>query len=90
MAKDSYDKLKVISDIIKDNKVLVLMGITALGSGLTNLGQMIYGEEKDLLINAMKEQITILAPKPEKKVITVRSNCGGCVKLLREHEEDLH
>ena len=80
MAKDFYDKLKTWSDIIKDHKVLVLMGLTALSSGLTNLGQMIYGEEKDMLIGAMKEQITILAPKPaiKPKAVTVRSNCGKC------------
>ena len=86
--KDKWDKLKTISDIIKDNKVLVLMALTALSSGLTNLGQMIYGEEKDILINAMADQITVMAPKQTRVIIS--SDCDGCIQRIETIEKKVN
>ena len=81
--KDFWDKAKISSDIFNANKVAILMGLSLFGSGLINLTQMIYGEEKDVLVGSMTDTITILAetyvvPTNKPKTITVKSNCNGC------------
>lgn len=89
--KDAYDKLKILSDILKNNWPMILMGLTALSSGLTNLNQYFIGEEDDLIKNAMAEQITILAkPYVKPKEITVKSTCNPCGSYLNNHIKEYH
>ena len=86
--KDGWDKFKISSDIFNTHKVIILTGFSLLASGGINLNQMIYGEEKDFLVDSMTDTITILAEdyvaptnKPEPKIVTVKSNCNSCRSL---------
>ena len=93
--KDAWDKFKISSDALKANWPLILMGLTALSSGLTNLNQYFIGEEDDLIKNAMAEQITVLADtyvksKPEIKTVTVKSTFGNCGYYLNQHLKEYH
>lgn len=58
MAKDIYDKLKIISDILKNNWPLVLMGITAITSASGNIMQYF---ENDEILEQKDEQIAAIA-----------------------------
>ena len=61
MAKDSYDKIQIISAALKDNKAGVLRLGAALGSGGTNMLQYFTGTESAFMNKAMTEQITVLS-----------------------------
>jgi len=93
MPKDKWDKLKVISDVIKDNKLLFMFAISACGSFITNASQ--YMTNSDLEISKQKaihevakgfqSAIAELEPKPQKAY-----NCGKCSILLKSHIKEFH
>lgn len=98
MSKDIYDKLKILSDIVKDNKWLFLILISSIGG---NIGQAIYGnmkiEEKAQEIKAVKKQVTnvaesyskyipketIIIQEPRKKII-IKESSDGCEVCKKE------
>jgi len=90
--KDVYDKLKVISDIVKDNKWLVLIAFTGLSSMATNAGQFIsslsYEEDKAKAIHEVATGFQSAMIEIEPKVVkSTRSPCGSYLDkhLKMEH-----
>jgi len=91
--KDTYDKLKALSDVVKDHKLLFIMLFTSLGSMVTNASQ--YMTNSDLEISNQKaihevakgfqSAMVELEPKPQKTY-----NCGKCSILLKSHIKEFH
>jgi len=94
MAKDKWDKIKVISDVVKDNKLFVAMLFTSLGSMATNANQ--YMNNSDLEISSQqavhdvaKGFQAVLAEKQDKPQVKVRT-CSNCSNLIISHESRYH
>lgn len=95
MAKDFWDKFKITSEALKNNWPMLLLGATAISSGLTNLNQYFVGQEDDFMKSAMKDQITVLAETYVKpKTITIKQSCGSCSgyfkQAIDQHKDELH
>lgn len=90
MAKEFYDWVK----LVLDNKWLVMLFFTSLGSMVTNANQYFIGQEDDQIKSAMKEQITVLADTYIKpKEIIVKSTCSPCGSYgsyLNKHLKEYH
>jgi hypothetical protein len=72
MAKDIWDKFKIISDILKNNWPMIVLAFTTLGSAYGNMSQYF---EKDEIVEAKNKQIKAIAeyynpPKPVKVTLT--------------------
>lgn len=76
--KDAWDKFKISSDALKANWPLVLLGLTAVSSGITNISQYFDG------VTAQKnyhEGITAITQHEKPK------GCSRCIKLINELKE---
>ena len=97
MSKDIYDKLKIFSDLIRDNKTIVILLISMLTA---NVGQAISGINKSQIIQYKNNEITKIQKQvgdvansyhkfitKEKKILIIKepSNCSVCKKELEEH-----
>ena len=83
MAKDFYDKLKISSEVLKNNWPLVLMFITAVSSGMGNIGQYFTMQE------AEEENVNQIAAIVEHLTATpkiVQSPCGDCINRIKQLE----
>ena len=95
MAKDFWDKFKISSDALKANWPMILVGLTALSSGIGNITQTLWLDEADTTNNAMKEYIEYtnkeyVLPKASivttSKMATTKSGCGECIKRIEKLE----
>lgn len=89
MGKDAYDKLKILSDVLKNNWPQLLLICSLLGSSVGNIGQYFTIQDKEQEKNeAVREvatafqTVTMEDPKP------IVSNCNNCEQLLRTHIKD--
>lgn len=87
MAKDFYDKLKIWSEVLKNNWPMIVLAFTALGSLGTNLNQYFGIQDKEVEIQQAHKQIENIAnyyaKKPTKPV-----KCPDCG--LKEHIKNHH
>ena len=58
MAKDIWDKFKIISDILKNNWPMIVLAFTTLGSAYGNVSQYF---EKDEIVEIKNKQIKAIA-----------------------------
>jgi len=94
MAKDTYDKLKILSEVLKNNWPLILMCLTALGSGITNMNQYFVGQNYEAEKNKAIHDVTIgfqnAMIEIEPKEIIVKSTCSPCGSYLNQHLKEYH
>lgn len=90
--KDSYDKLKILSEVIKNNWPLVLICFTGLSSLATNAAQMVTNQDLEIEQKASQEQIATIANHytTTPKIAVQKPNCGNCSILLNSHIKELH
>jgi len=89
--KDAWDKFKISSDALKANWPILLMALTALGSGITNANQYATNQSQEAEKNEAVRQVAIgfqsamvkTEPKPVK-------SCGNCKRDLFNHVKELH
>ena len=85
--KDAWDKLKITSDVLKNNWPLVLMAITALSSLSTNAAQYFSGVEKEAEVLAAQQQVTEVANHlTQTKIIIKESGCTECIRRIEKLE----
>lgn len=84
--KDAYDKLKIWSEVLKNNWPQILLIGTLLSSGMGNIGQYFAIQDKEQEKNkAVREvatafQTVMIEEKPIEK-----TNCGNCESTLKNH-----
>ena len=89
--KDKWDKLKIMSDVIKNNWPLIIIGLTALSSLSTNAIQYFTkaGVEQELV--ATQNQVTAVASHftatTTPKIVVRESPCGNCIKRIEKLEK---
>ena len=91
MTKDKWDKLKITSEMLKNNWPVIVLAFTALSSGVTNAMQ--YYTNTDLVAEdkAKSEQIAQIANhyaqpvKIERKIY--KTDCGVCQQLKSRVEK---
>jgi len=92
--KDSWDKLKVVSDVVKDNKLLIVACFTGLGSMVTNGVQLVTNQDLEQekitavheVAKGFQSVMVDLEPKPKK----VSSNCNKCLIEVRKLRSEFH
>ena len=91
MAKEFYDWIK----LALDNKWLVMLLFTGLSSAATNVVQLKTNMNKEAeKQQAIREVATgfqqvMVEIEPKEKIVH-KSDCGICVKLIKDHERRLH
>ena len=89
--KDAWDKFKISSDALKANWPMILICLTALSSGATNLGQYFTNQDLEIEQIASHEQIANIAKHyAAPKTITVKSTCSSCGSYLNAHISEYH
>jgi len=88
--KDGWDKFKITSEALKNNWPVILLACTALSSGLTNMNQFFIGQEDDLMKDAMKDTITVLAETYVEPQKPVSSGCSQCLREVKNLREEFH
>jgi len=92
--KDGWDKLKVISDVVKDNKFIVVICFTGLGSLVTNATQLVANQdleqEKITAVHEVAAAFQSVMSETEPKKIIVKSNCNQCLREIRKLKEEFH
>lgn len=89
--KDRYDKIKILSEVLKNNWPLVLICFGGLSSLATNATQFATNSDHEAEAKAAQEQIATIAnhyAATTPKI--VKSSCGDCSILLNSHIKELH
>lgn len=87
MAKELFDWIKLILD-----KWTVILPICLFLASATGLSfSMVDSADKDAEIKATQEQITNIANHyAAPKTITVKSNCGECMRAVKNLRKEYH
>lgn len=96
--KDAFDKLKIISDVVKDNKFIFIMLLTSLGSLVANAGQYIENVGLELskqtaiheVARGFQSVMAEIEPKRTTKRVVIKQNCSKCTILLNSHIKEHH
>lgn len=90
MAKELYDWVK----LALDNKWLVIMCFTGLGSMVTNAAQLVTNQDLEEEQKASQEQIAMIAnhyaATTTPKIVVQKSSCGNCNFFIKQHEGEFH
>ena len=88
MAKDFYDKIKILSEILKNNWPVLVLLFTALSSMSTNAVQYFAKAEVEQDLINSQDQVTAVAnhltAKATPKIVV--PSCGGCIKRIKKLE----
>ena len=88
--KDAWDKLKIVSEVFKNNWPQFLLIGTLLSSAGFNLNQYFGIQEKEVEIQNTQKQITKIAEHyAAPKTVKVKTICN-CGKLWRRHMKEDH
>ena len=83
MAKDFWDKFKISSDVLKDNKWLILILLGGVSSVATNAGQFMaslsYEADKEKAIHEVATGFQSIMAEGEPKT------CSPCLKEINTH-----
>ncbi len=89
MKKDRYDKLKIFSEVLRNNWPLLVLAFTALSSLATNASQYTNNEAEQMALHKQIQNIAAhYASTPKEK--TIIRKCGNCSKSMRDHLEEFH
>lgn len=88
--KDAYDKLKIWSEVLRNNWPIVLLLCGALGSVATNVGQLFGYQEIEEELVQTQNQVTEVAKHFTKTKVIIKDNCSNCESLYFKHKEDDH
>lgn len=92
--KDAYDKLKILSEVLKNNWPMIILACTALSSMMTNASQYMTNSDHEIEKKASQEQIAAIAnhyaATTTPKIVVQKSPCGDCSILLNDHIRRLH
>jgi len=94
MAKDIYDKLKIIPELIKTYWAIIIM------CGGLSTGGWQWWDKQDVIIEAKQKsnkavhEVTVafqnVMIEMEPKEIIVKSTCGNCGNYLNQHIKEFH
>jgi len=94
MSKDSYDKLKIVSEVLKNNWPILVIAFTALSSMATNASQYMTNTDHEAEQQASQEQIAMIANHyavtTTPKIVVQKSSCGNCGLFIKRHEGEFH
>lgn len=90
MAKDFYDKLKILSEVLKNNWPLVLMGLTAISSLSANAAQFFGIQEKEQELKDTQQQVAAVANYVTKTVIVKKDGCYECKKDIKTLQSEVN
>ncbi len=92
--KDAYDKIKILSEVLKNNWPILVLAFTALSSMATNAAQFMNNADLEAeKIKAVREvaigfQTAMIEIEPKK--VVKKSTCGQCKNLIKSHEGEYH
>lgn len=88
--KDAYDKIKILSEVIKNNWPQFLLVGTLLSSAGFNVNQYFGVQEKETEIEETRKQIARIADHyAAPKTVKIKTICN-CNKLWERHMREDH
>lgn len=92
MAKDFYDKIKIWSEVLKNNWPMLILAFSALSSLSTNAAQYFAKVEVERDLANSQDQVAAVAnhltaikiPKAAPKIVI--PSCGDCIKRIEKLE----
>ena len=94
MGKDAYDKLKILSEVLRNNWPIFVIAFTALGSMATNAAQFVTNQDLETSkVKAVREvavgfQQAMIKTEPKK--IIMKSSCDKCMHEIKRLREEFH